>query len=941
MFVVDPVVARPEADEPPNTTTPVPGNQLKFLTELCQKHGIPVSKGAIVRACPPVLADTWNSDKQIGDWIKLHRQEFVDNVSKTKPKVIVAMGKSSARQVYNKSIKIMNIRGTPVPNEEFNCLVLPTVGLGHAIRIPEVQPLLDVDMATLSSMRDAGYTLDYQVTKNYNYRWTTDLGFLLKKAQKGPLHLTVDTEGTGLRYYSKDFKILTVQLCWNEGEAVAVPVDYDPLYMGARDPQLRYDRPLNNIVRGRCVKQLRKLLTHPNVYCTGQNFKFDILALRHALGIEVANWEDDTICLAHGVDENILNKGLDELTRRFAPEMAGYADNFNRDAVHIGKTRMDLVHPDDMLSYGCGDSDACWRVKANLEAKLKQDKKAYRCYKLVVMPALRAFARIEDHGFNIDRKALKAFEKMLRAHQKKEYWRIRAMVPDSIRRLELFSGPGEQGCGQKYEKWDKRDRKNPKKLKEASITRPGFLRAMLFTHPDGLQLTPVVFTKSTKAKRNPADRVPSTSGKNHLAYFEEDHPFIKPIMEYIQNEKLLGTYVGSDGEDDEDGGGTITGFYKYLVDNRIRPTYLLHRTVTGRSASADPNGQNFPKRGPLAKKYREIFVAPPGYVLLEVDFSQIELRIAAIMAQDPTMLELYRKGADIHAATAAAVMGISLEEFNNLPKDVRSLKRFQAKAVNFGFLYGMGWRKFITYARTEYKITFTEEEAQAIRNTFFRLYRRLKPWHNAMRGYAEEHGQVRAFSGRVRHLPSVYSPDETIKEMAMRQAINSPVQAMGSDLGLCAIAMLVNSVPFDVVRPIGFIHDALVCIAPEEHAVEAAQTIKRVMENIPTKTLFNWTPPIPIIAEASVGKTLAKMIEVKDDWYDDDNVINWRDLQRVDWEARCKVAKAKGEKLPDRPWAPRLPKLVKFKPLAHRRKLTILKPAAKPLRIRAPRKIGA
>lgn len=939
MFVIDPVVARSEADEPPKTTSPIPGNQFEVLNDLCKKYNVPVNKAAIVRACPPVLAETWNSDKKMGDHIKASRDEFVANVNNAKPKVIVAMGKSSARQVQNRAVQITKIRGTPTKSEEFGCLVLPTLGLGHAIRIPEVQPLLDVDMATLGRIVEADFDLDYQIERNYSYRWETDLGFLLKKADKGELELSVDTETLGLRWYDPTFRVLTVQICWAEGEAISIPIDYNHEYLGQRIMERKYTKPLSPVLRTKIVKQLKKLLEHPNVKCFGNNFKFDYLALKFGLGITVKNFEDDTICLVHGVNENMLNKGLDEVTRQWVPEMAGYADDFNRDPVHLGKTRMDLVPPDKMLDYGCGDTDACYRAKFKLADKLQKDIKAWRCYKRVVMPALRAFAQIEDHGFVIDKGALKAFEKMLRAHQAAEYKRIRAMVPKSIADLELDD--------QKYGKWDRRERGNPKLLKRASITRPNFLRAMLFTHEDGVQLEPVVYTKSTKDLKDHSQRVPSTSGKNHLAYFEEEHPFIKPIMEYIQNEKLLGTYVGSDGEDEDEGGGSISGFYKYLFGGRIRPTYLLHRTVTGRTASADPNGQNFPKRGKLAKKYREIFVAPPGYVLLEVDFSQMELRIAAIMAQDPTMLELYANGKDIHAMTAAAVMGISLDEFMDLPKDVRDHKRFQAKAVNFGFLYGMGWRKFITYARTEYKITFSEEEAQQIQKTFFALYRRLKPWHNATRDYVREHGQVRAFSGRVRHLPSVYSPDEMISSSAERQAINSPVQAFGSDLGLCAIALLVKHVDFGLVRPIGFIHDALVCIAPESRAKEAAATVKYWMEHIPTKKLFNWESPIPIVADASVGKNLANMIEIGDDWFTDDNVINWTDIATLaikEWKVKLRKAKEAGKPEKDWPKHPlgiaKLPVKKTFKRLVQPRKLGLYsatRPA--PKRVRLIRKV--
>lgn len=109
---------------------------------------------------------------------------------------------------------------------------------------------------------------------------------------------------------------------------------------------------------------------------------------------------------------------------------------------------------------------------------------------------------------------------------------------------------------------------------------PSFLVAMCFTHKAGLKLKPRVFTDSTKNAKDPKDRIPSTSGKHHLSYFADESEFITAIMEYIKNEKLLGTYVGTDE------GETIKGFYKYIFDDRIRPTYLLHRTVTGRSASA-------------------------------------------------------------------------------------------------------------------------------------------------------------------------------------------------------------------------------------------------------------------------------------------------------------------------------------------------------------------
>ena len=832
LFVCDPYVSGPDSDEPIKPKTPIPSRQLEFLTKYCKQYGIPIERSAITWAVPPLMSEQWDSDKKLTLALKDYHDGFVDIVTKAKPKVIVAMGKASARQVFNRGVQITKVRGTPVFHEPLDCLVFPSLGLNNVIRIPDVEPTFSADMLTLSKIIGSGYSVDYQAKTNIKYEWVTDLSFLL--ANK-PKEISVDVETVGVRWYDPSAKILTVQICTGPGVAYACPIDYNHIKGPGHGPDI--------VTKSRLTKQLKLLLEDPRVKCFGHNFKFDVMMMRAKLGIEVANYEDDTILLAHANDENIKQKSLDEITRLYVPEMSGYADDFNRDPIHQKKSRMDLVPPDKMLMYGCGDTDACWRNREVLLERVKQDRANYKCYTQVVMPAMRAFTHVETHGFPIDKAALKRFEQSLRVHQAKEYKRLVSMVPASIKRDYI----------DKDKKW------------RGSITRQGFLLQMLFTHPDGLNLIPKQFTKGTKNLKDHSARVPSVSTKDHLPYFE-DEPFVAEIMQYIKNEKLLGTYVGT--EDGE----TLKGFYKYIFNGRILPSFLLHGTTTGRTSTKDPNGQNFPKHGELAKKYREIFVAPPGHVLLEVDFSQLELRIAAIIANEPTMMRLYREGADIHAMTASAVMGITLEEFLALDPDIKKQKRFEAKAVNFGFLYGMGWRKFITYAKTTYGVEFTDEEAQEIRKTFFRLYRNLRPWHDNIREFVRENKFVRAFDGRVRHLPSVESPDEGIASGAERQAINSPVQGFGSDLGLMALQLILQNVSAELLTPIGFIHDALVCIAPEAKAKEAATAIKYWMEHIPLKQWFNFSPPIPIIAEAAVGKNLSTMIEISDKWFADKKI---------------------------------------------------------------------
>nr|WP_279629144.1 DNA polymerase [Labrenzia sp. 011] len=229
------------------------------------------------------------------------------------------------------------------------------------------------------------------------------------------------------------------------------------------------------------------------------------------------------------------------------------------------------------------------------------------------------------------------------------------------------------------------------------FSRPDFVRDILFSE-DGFGLTPRVFTKSTQ-KLPDDQKIASTSAKDHLPYFGEIS-FVAQYMDFTRLEKMRGTYVGPPAYTDEETGREIDprGFWKYIYKDRIHPSFLLHRTVTGRTASANPNAQNFPKRGKggmkeVVKAFRRVFEAPPGWKILEADLSQAELRVAAWMANERTMIDIYRSGGDIHASTAARTMGMTTEAFLAMEKDTISMKRFQAKAVPTKY-WGMGGEAF-------------------------------------------------------------------------------------------------------------------------------------------------------------------------------------------------------------------------------------------------------
>lgn len=312
-------------------------------------------------------------------------------------------------------------------------------------------------------------------------------------------------------------------------------------------------------------------------------------------------------------------------------------------------------------------------------------------------------------------------------------------------------------------------------------------------------------------------------------------------------------------------------------------SFVAGNVVVHNTASSDPNGQNIPKRGDFAKTYRKSFKASPGFRRIDADLSQIELRLIAWMANEPEMIRIYREDGDIHTETAMATSRMGHNEWATLDEDQIDDLRRKAKAVNFGFVYGMQWRGFKVYAKTQYGVDYSDREAQETRGLFFTKYRGLIPWHERMKEEARRNGMVRALHGARRLLPSMFSEDEAMIAMAERQAVNAPIQRFGSDLGVIAMSILERHADPDIVRPIGFIHDCLACEAREGYEEDAARAIRWIMENVPLKRYFGIEPPIPIKADAEVENAEGKMVKRKDltpevPWF-------WKDEVEEDFEA--------------------------------------------------------
>lgn len=275
-------------------------------------------------------------------------------------------------------------------------------------------------------------------------------------------------------------------------------------------------------------------------------------------------------------------------------------------------------------------------------------------------------------------------------------------------------------------------------------------------------------------------------------------------------------------------------------DGRIHPSFNITNVVTGRTSCSDPNLQQVPRN----KDLRSLFTAPEGRVFLEADYSQIELRVAAHFAKEPTMLKIYREGGDIHTETARTLCG------GEPTKEDRS----KAKAVNFGFLYGMQAKGFIDYAFDSYGVVFSQSEAERYRELFFQKYSRLLQWHHEMEILCEANGGVSNLFGRFRALPKIYSQQKWERNEAVRRAINSPVQGTASDLLLCAAVQIREELgPKYNLKIVGTVHDSILAEVPEECAEDCVADMKRIMAHPDALDNFGIHFELPLDSDVGVG----------------------------------------------------------------------------------------
>lgn len=352
---------------------------------------------------------------------------------------------------------------------------------------------------------------------------------------------------------------------------------------------------------------------------------------------------------------------------------------------------------------------------------------------------------------------------------------------------------------------------------------------------------------------------PSTSEAT-LMQLRDKHPIVELILKYRGVNIQISHF--------------IDGWINRMWGRRLFPNFKLHGTVTGRTSCTDPNLQQVP-RDPII---RNLVGAPEGWSVVEIDYSQAELRIAAIMSGDETMKRIYQTGGDIHTHTYEMITGEKVSDDKYIKKEQRK----KAKAVNFGFVYGMGWRKFKIYARDNYGVDLTDKEAEQWRERFFQAYHSLPKWHSKQRRIVQSMGQVRSPIGRLRRLPDIYSTDKSKRAEAERQSINSPVQGFGSDLTILGMSEIMGNAQYydpdyvldkDKFFVIGTVHDATLFEVRNDYLMEFCPKAKHILEHPKAlEDVFHFDTDVPIVADVAVGKSWGAGIELHmeegGDWQD-------------------------------------------------------------------------
>lgn len=721
-------------------------------------------------------------------------------IAMIKPKYVLLLGNVPLLAALG-TTGIKKARGKPV--ERDGIIYLPTYHPAFLLRDPTHMPQFDRDLAMMQDIIEFG-GIPYEKAVDYEIVDSEASVQRLLAALTGTV--SYDVETTGL--YPWVGKIVSIGFGTKDKQFI-LPVT-------AEAWSVPWSRKRIIEIMDRCAERMADCIV------VGHHFKFDALWTWVDLGIELA-CDFDTMLAHYLLDENDRH-GLDHLASLFL----GARDWDVPLELKQGKAGKF----EDHAMYLASDVYYTRQLRFVLGARLNKDPDVKRVFDHILMPCVKLFTEAEYHGIYIDISKMKEAEDYLRTQ-----------VAEAEEALKKYGDIN----------WA-----SPKQVAE-----------LLF---DKLGIEPLDRT---------AKGSPSTS---ESVIKRIDHPCAAALLKMRRAKQQLSFF--------------IEGWKPFLTgSSRLHPSFKLHGTVTGRLSCEHPNLQQVPRD----KRIRSLITAPPGWTLLECDLSQIELRIAAELANERNMLYAFTHGIDIHWLTAIQEIArggglvnevmstarkyielkggivdyvtknkVNVRKLNygdaiqimlemgpdnaaSLLEDWKELRK-KAKAVNFGYLYGMWWEKFKIYARDNYGVNVTDEQAQDSRVAFFDNYPDLPDWHNRQRRFVRQYGFVSSLSGRKRRLPHAMTQANTPERReAERQAINSPVQSFANELNLMAALQIRKEYPRRVLHIVGTVHDAILFEVRNDYVERVTRRVLEVMSNPELLKVFDIRMSVPIEAEAKIG----------------------------------------------------------------------------------------
>jgi DNA polymerase-1 len=521
---------------------------------------------------------------------------------------------------------------------------------------------------------------------------------------------------------------------------------------------------------------LRPLMEDRSVLKIGQNLKYDWIVFKRH-GIDVQPY-DDTMLISYVLDAGKGSHGMDELSRRHL----GHSPISFSDVAGTGRNKVtfDKVEITKATAYAAEDADVTLRLWQVLKPRLAAERRA-TVYETLERPMVDTVARMEMRGIMVDRQILSRLSG--------DFAQTLARLEDEIHEM----------AGEKFALG------SPKQIGDILFGKMGLPGAK--KTPSGQWATPATLL-------------------DELA--QAGHELPEKILEWRQLSKLKSTYTDTLQE------------HMHPETKRVHTSFSLAATTTGRLSSSDPNLQNIPIRTEVGRKIRKAFVAPEGHKIISADYSQIELRLLAHIADIPQLQEAFAEGIDIHAATASAMFGVPLDQMTG------DLRR-QAKTINFGIIYGISAFGLAT------RLGIGNAEASSFIKQYFERFPGIRTYIDETKRFCKDKGYVTTLFGRVCHYPQIKSSNPSERAGVERQAINAPIQGTAADIIRRAMIRMEDALKAERLsaRMLLQVHDELVFEAPDDEIDATLPVISRVMTEAPFPAV---TLKVPLAVEARAAQ---------------------------------------------------------------------------------------